>query len=374
MLSYWEKESFTKYDYIIVGSGIVGLSVAASLVEKKPTSKILILERGIFPSGASTKNAGFACFGKPTELLADIATIGEEATLELVEKRWKGLQALRKRIADKKMEFKQAGSYEIILEIPKNFEQKIDYLNKLLRPIFHEKVFHVAPQEQIQRFGFNTKLAKMLIYNGFEGQLHSGKLIQSLMEYVQKKKVKILNGCNVNQFRDTESGVEVQVNHEINFWAKRVAICNNGFIGQFFSHYPVKPGRGQVLVTKPLKKLLFKGNFHFDEGFYYFRNVGKNQILFGGGRNLDFEGETTTELKTTPNIINNLIEKLQTLIIPNQSFEIEQTWAGIMAFTPNRKPVIEYCTQNIVVGVALNGMGVAIGTTVAEEIANLLLQ
>lgn len=373
MLSYWEKESFTKYDYIIVGSGLVGLSVAASLVEKKPKSKILILEKGIFPSGASTKNAGFACFGKPTELLADIEAVGEKAMLELVEKRWKGLLALRKRIVDKKMEYQQAGSYEIILEIPENFEQKVEYLNKLLSPIFHEKVFHISPRKQITQFGFNENLAKMLIYNGFEGQLHSGKLISALMEYVQKKGVKILNGCNVNQFRDFESGIEVLVNQEISFYAKKVAICNNGFVGQFFSHYPVKPGRGQVLLTKPLKKLLFKGNFHFDEGFYYFRNVGKNQILFGGGRNLDFEGETSTELKNTPKIIHNLVEKLQTLIIPNQDFEIEQTWAGIMAFTPNRKPIVECCTKNIAVGVALNGMGVAIGTTVADEIAQLIL-
>jgi gamma-glutamylputrescine oxidase len=44
-----------------------------------------------------------------------------------------------------------------------------------------------------------------------------------------------------------------------------------------------------------------------------------------------------------------------------------------MAFTPNRKPIVECCTKNIAVGVALNGMGVAIGTTVAEEIAQLLL-
>ena len=72
MLSFWEKESFVKYDYIVVGSGIVGLSTAAALIEKFPRKKVLILERGVFPLGASTKNAGFACFGNPTELLWDI--------------------------------------------------------------------------------------------------------------------------------------------------------------------------------------------------------------------------------------------------------------------------------------------------------------
>jgi glycine/D-amino acid oxidase-like deaminating enzyme len=251
MLSYWEKESFTKYDYIVVGSGLVGLSVAASLVEKKPKSKVLILEKGVFPSGASTKNAGFACFGKPTELLADIEAVGEKAMLELVEKRWRGLLALRKRIADKKMEYKQAGSYEIILEISENFEQKVEYLNKLLNPISKKKSFILAHRSKLLNLALTKVLPKCSFTMGFEGQLHSGKLISALMEYVQKKGVKILNGCNVNQFRDFENGVEVLVNQEISFYAKKVAICNNGFVGQFFSHYPVKPGRGRFWLPNP---------------------------------------------------------------------------------------------------------------------------
>ena len=62
-LSYWEiKTWFTKVDFTIVGSGIVGLSTALWLKNRFPKSNILILEKGILPQGASTKNAGFACF------------------------------------------------------------------------------------------------------------------------------------------------------------------------------------------------------------------------------------------------------------------------------------------------------------------------
>ena len=63
MLSFWEKQSFLEYDYILIGSGLVGLSAASCIKEKHPDKSVLVLERGIFPSGASTKNAGFACFG-----------------------------------------------------------------------------------------------------------------------------------------------------------------------------------------------------------------------------------------------------------------------------------------------------------------------
>ena len=65
-ISFWEKESFTCNDVIVIGGGIIGLSVAISLLESNSKLSVLLLERGVFPSGASTKNAGFACFGSPT--------------------------------------------------------------------------------------------------------------------------------------------------------------------------------------------------------------------------------------------------------------------------------------------------------------------
>src|SRR5687768_119082 len=98
MLSFWEKESFLEYDVIVIGSGIVGLSAAISLKEKSPGISILILERGLFPTGASTRNAGFACFGSFTEILSDLNQCGPEKTLAVIEKRISGLTKLRERL------------------------------------------------------------------------------------------------------------------------------------------------------------------------------------------------------------------------------------------------------------------------------------
>ena len=66
MLSYWEKQSLLQYDHIVLGSGIVGLSAAISLKERQPQARVLVLERALLPTGASTKNAGFACIGSLT--------------------------------------------------------------------------------------------------------------------------------------------------------------------------------------------------------------------------------------------------------------------------------------------------------------------
>ena len=76
--SFWETQSYLKnIDVVIIGSGIVGLNAAISYLEINKNGKVVVLERGIFPTGASTKNAGFACFGSVSELISDIKNSSE---------------------------------------------------------------------------------------------------------------------------------------------------------------------------------------------------------------------------------------------------------------------------------------------------------
>lgn len=85
-LSYWERKMyFSNVDFTIVGAGIVGLHCALKLRAKFPKRSIVVLERGLLPQGASTKNAGFACFGSVSELLDDLKVHSEDQVLELVE-------------------------------------------------------------------------------------------------------------------------------------------------------------------------------------------------------------------------------------------------------------------------------------------------
>jgi len=87
-LSYWEiKNWFTNVDFTIVGSGIVGLHAALALRDRFPSAKILVLEKGILPQGASTKNAGFACFGSISEIIDDSKKIFRIAII--AKKSWR---------------------------------------------------------------------------------------------------------------------------------------------------------------------------------------------------------------------------------------------------------------------------------------------
>ena len=367
-LSWWEiKNWFTDIDYTIVGSGIVGLHAALRLRARFPESKILVLERGILPQGASTKNAGFACFGSLSEIIDDLSKTSEIDVLKIIEQRWTGLQIIRKSLGDQVLNLKQFGGYEIFLEDQESLFSdclsKISYVNELLLPIFKSTVFSI----QKNHFGFG-QINPNLIFNPFEAQIDTGNMMQALLKKAISNDILILNQQTVTDYHETTEGVEVVLN-DFSFKTKKLLFATNGFANQLI-HQDVKPARAQVLITEPIPGLKIKGTFHLDQGYYYFRNIG-DRILFGGGRNLDFKGETTTEFAQTAQIQNRLEQLLKEVILPETDFKIEHRWSGIMGMGESKKPIVKQLSEHVYCGVRLGGMGVAIGSLIGQELADL---
>ena len=368
-LSYWELKSwFQNVDLTIVGSGIVGLNCAIKLKERFPKSSILILEKGILPQGASTKNAGFACFGSLSEIVADLNNHSEADVFNLVKKRIEGLDLLRKTIGDTNLDYQQLGGYELFLKTDTDLYDRcqahLSSVNRLLFPLFSANVFKFKNNS----LGFNN-IASNYCFNPFEGLLDTGKMMEALLLKAQSVGIKILNNCTLKAFSDNGSNVDININN-FSFKTQKLFIATNGFTSQLLEQ-PVKPARAQVLITKPINNLHLKGTFHLDEGYYYFRNVG-NRLLLGGGRNLDFKTEETTNFGQTEIVQKTLETLLKYTILPNNSFEIEHRWSGIMGVGPKKTSIVKPISNNIFCGVRLGGMGVAIGSLVGKELANLL--
>lgn len=371
MLSFWEKDHFLTYDHIVIGGGIVGLSTAISIKEQQANAKVLVLEKGVFPTGASTKNAGFSCFGSLTEILFDLTTMSEDEVLGLVELRWRGLQLLQQRLGKEAIDYQQNGGYELLSREQGDAVDKIDEINAFLYPLFKQKIYSLA-NDKIGDFGFNKSRVDHLIYNPLEGQIHTGKMMKRLQHLAASLGVEVLTGIGVAGINEQVDRVAVETSSGLSFTAQSVAICTNAFSKTLFPELPLVPGRGAVIVTKPIENLPFKGTFHYEEGYYYFRNYG-NRIIFGGGRNLDKEAEATTEFGVRDEVLNKLKADLETLIIPRQSFEIEQVWSGIMAFGENKQPILKQHSDRVFMGLRLGGMGVAIGSQLGLDLSKMML-
>ncbi len=367
--SYWERKTwFYNIDFTIVGSGIVGLNCALSLRERFPKAKILVLEKGILPNGASTKNAGFACFGSISEILDDLKTHTEEEVLKLIEQRKNGLELLRKNLGDENIGFENLGGYELFVkedeELYDTCFQKKKQINSLLFPIFNENVFTESPN----KFEFQQILPK-IIFNKFEGQIDTGKMMSALLHKAFSSGIFILNQVAVNEFSEAGKHVEISCD-QFSFKTKKLLLATNGFSKELGIEN-VKPARAQVLITKPIENLQIKGTFHLEKGYYYFRNID-NRILFGGGRNLDYKTEETTVMKETELIQMELKHILKETILPKTEHEIDFAWSGIMGIGKQKKPIVKQFSQNCYCGVRLGGMGIAIGSFIGRELAELI--
>lgn len=367
MLSYWEKTTLRHFDLVVVGGGIVGHFTALFYAQNNPTHRVAILERGLFPSGASTKNAGFACFGSIAELEHDIASIGEEATAALVMKRYNGLKLLRETLGDEAIDYREVGGYEMCFEAPKL--ERIDYFNTLLEPHLGARPYTVEPS---QGFGFSRKVTH-LIKNSLEGTVDTGKMMAALQKKVAQTGVLTFTQSTVEKLEDAKEGKVVHIqtpDGPVLFFAHQVALCTNAFSRTFLANEDLEPGRGLVLVSKPNPAFHWEGSFHYHEGYNYFRTID-GRLLLGGGRHLDRAGETTIESGINSKIEKALKEDMASLIAPGVAVEIDYLWSGVMAFGSNKQPVIKRIDDRLVAGVRLGGMGVAIGAQIGQDLAGL---
>lgn len=366
--SIWEAETFYRHrDIIIIGSGFTGLWSAIAIKEKYPEKSILIIEKNSIPTGASTRNAGFACFGSLTEIIADSEKMGWEKTLELVQLRFDGLKKIQNYFQASEIDFEMCGGYEIL----NNDEplKKINKVNGNLKSITGLDETYQLNNQKIEEFGLGN--SDFLVENPLEGALHSGKLMMKLLQKAQNLGVEFLFGTEVQNVAENEEVIEIHLSDDLKIKSDKVIFCTNAFTKDLLPETDLVPARGQILLTEPIENLKLKGTFHYDEGFYYFRNLG-NRILLGGARNQDFETEETTNFTTTDFLQNHLENFLKTVILPGKNPKIEIRWSGIMAMGPEKSPIVKQISDRQFCAVRLSGMGVALAPKIGEIMAELI--
>ena len=374
-LSVWEKESFfAPKDVIILGSGLSGLWSTYYLLKKAPSLSVAIIDRGLIPAGASTRNAGFACFGSVTELLHDIKEMGQDNLLALVEMRYRGLERIRQLFGRGDIGFELCGGYELLSDNNVNeyshIGEKMEFLNSLLASFTgHKKLFRFAAGK-VGVFGFSG--VSQIIENELEGVLHPGRLCQALLRQVQSMGAIVLNGIEVSSFEKEGSRFHLLNRQQVPLKAQRLLVCTNAFARELLPNLDVIPARGQILLTAPIEGLRFRGAFHYDEGFYYFRHLG-NRILLGGARNKAFEQETTVQMETTDIIQQELERFLGHHLIPGIPYTITDRWSGIMGMGRDKMPIIKEVKEDVFCALRMSGMGVALTPIAGDQAANMIL-
>lgn len=351
--SYWEEKEVKKdIDLIIVGAGFTGLSAAIRAKELHPKWKVVILERDQMGEGASTKNAGFACYGTLGEFLADQAEMGRDQALELILKRREGLKFLLNTVDTTKIDWQQLGGVELFLDDELGHweacQAEISALNQDLGFTLY--------QESKEHQKFNKSIGS--IYTLDEAQLNPVKLWRALYQKAILLDIIIQHGVKVDT---VQSGMSVKLGTSLgDFHCKQVLYCTNAFGTQGYD-LDLIPSRNQVYVVENSSFKLDAKSYHQNCGYLYFRGLG-NQILIGGARHISYREEISVEMAGNEKIEQYLKDYLKKHFSNKGEWRIHNHWSGIIATGNSKKPIVKKLDENIYCCLRFGGMGVALSS------------
>jgi gamma-glutamylputrescine oxidase len=362
--SFWEYNNInSKENCIVIGSGIVGLSTAIEIKKRHPSMPVLVVEKYYPPQGASTKNAGFACFGSVTELIDDLDHMSKQSVIEIVKMRWQGIQLLNERLSSNGISIDFDGGKELFDKNEFVTDKEIKLCNEImLLATGIENYF-----TRLTNDDFSSLNAQCLGMHK-EGQLDPMVMVETLNNIAIEVGVKFLYGHAVSDINFRSKQVVLNENIKLDF--NKLFICTNGFTQSLLPNLEVNPARNHVMITNELDNLQWKGVYHYDKGYYYFRRVG-NRILLGGARNFDPSKEDTNSFEFNEKIKTELIRFLNENIAPGMNARPMYWWTGILGVGPSKYPIIKEIEKDCYLGVRLGGMGVAIGSFLGKEVVNL---
>lgn len=369
-LSWWEKSVILRtFDFAVLGAGLIGKQIAIKIKEKNPNARVALIDRSSISYGASTRNAGFACFGSVSEITDDLNRSSTEAVIALAKKRYSGIQQLITRYGAEQIGFRPTGSYEVFTDSD-SAEAALSAFSEINRLLSEgaglKDVFTPMPAAKM-----GMQVQSECLYNPYEGMLNSGMLNETISDVAHRLGIVPLYGLNITSLNAVTNGYELVADSGIHINCSQLIIANNAFASAFLPGEDIQPARGQIIITEPLNELPFDGIFHSDKGYIYFRNVG-NRVLIGGGRNHFYEAEHTYDMQGSDELRTFLETYLRETVLPGKAFKTEMHWSGIMAMGHEKLPVVKRVDPHLSICVRMSGMGVALGPVLSDEVCALL--
>lgn len=369
--SYWERSVLLRsVDFAIIGAGLVGKQIAIKLKAKYPLSRIALIDRSPFSYGASTRNAGFSCFGSVTEIADDLSHTDASEVALLAQKRFKGIHQLVESFGAENIGYRNTGSFEIFKN-ESDFNDALQHLNSVNQLLKEQANINEAFSIQ-STSGMKMNCHHQCLFNPYEGMLNSGMLNETINDVTHRSGVLPLYGLNIIDFEKEPNGYRLFSEDGVELQCKQLIIANNAFASQLMPELDVVPARGQIIITEPLSTLPFDGIFHSDKGYVYFRNVD-NRVLIGGGRNRFKQQETTYDFDGSNEVKSYLENYLKEVVLPNQEFKIDMHWSGIMAMGKQKLPIVKRYDDHLVLCVRMSGMGVALAPVLSSEVIDFFI-
>jgi glycine/D-amino acid oxidase-like deaminating enzyme len=323
----------------VVGGGVMGASVAWSLAERGLAP--VVLERERLASGASGRNGGLVVAGAHSEYVELAQQLGEEPARELIIGILDGVRRMQAFLRGRGLE--QAWStcgylaYWTAEEDSRVFVESAAPMNGLGWPT---SVLDRAGCEQ----ALGTRLGRHVLGGVFTASdmvVQPATLTRALAAAALDRGASLLYGTGVQAVEPAGRGLRVRTPRGV-LEADHVVLATNvntdallpAMAGWFRVH------RGTVAVTEPVVHPLQAG-WAEDSVAPYGRPLADGRLLFGGFARRGLSAAGVHEPAIDGATLQPSLDHLLATTFPDLlGARIAHTWAGTLASTPDRLPMV----------------------------------
>jgi len=334
-------------DVAVIGGGVTGCSCALTLAERGV--RVRLYEAREIAGGASGRNGGFALRGGSRPYDAMRSQLGPERARAL----WQLSEAALERISALAGDaFRRTGSLRLAADGAER---------RALR----------AEVEALERDGFVvewvdeldgplTGLFEGAVFHPRDGALQPARWVRRLARHAAEA------GAGIAEYERVRP-------HEVE--ADAVVVATDGLMAKVLPELAglVRPTRGQVLVTKPLDRLLFDRPHYARGGFDYWQQLPDRRLLIGGSRDASLEDEYT-DVEETTEVVQLGIEQLVQRLI-GRAPAVTHRWAGIWGTTRDGLPLVGRLPgqERVWVAGGYSGHGNVLGLACGDLVARAVL-
>jgi glycine/D-amino acid oxidase-like deaminating enzyme len=335
-------------DVAVVGAGVTGIAAALRLAEGG--KRVRVHDSRAVAEGASGRNGGFALRGGASRYDVARETYGRSQAREL----WAWTERALDRMAELAGDaLRRPGSFRLAADAEERDEIRGEY-DAFREDGIDAEWFDDLPGHLAGRFQGG-------ILHPHDGALQPARWVRRLAA------------------RAADAGVEIREHDHVDelaaLDAHEVLVATDGYGHGLVPELAetIWPTRGQVIVSKPLDRVLYDKPHYARQGFDYWQQLPDGRVLLGGFRDVSILDELTDVEVTTEAIQNSLEAFLGELL--GEAPEVTHRWAGIFGLTQDMLPLVGRVPGSDGVWVAggYSGHGNVLGFACGELVADAIL-
>ncbi len=342
LLTMHPLEGAHETDVAIVGAGITGAATALWLA--RAGMKVVVLEGRHIAAGASGRNGGFIATGTTESYAGAIGKHGRayaRRTWAFTSANAQLAAQLNEELSAEGLQcgYRRRGSLRLAAS-----ETELGSIRESTLLLAEdgwgvEMVARADLPERLRRAYFGGS------FHPLNGEIQPAKFVAGLAMLAQRAGATFHDQSPVTALSLDHDGVTLTTAHGT-LHARVLVLATNAWLpemaSQLGTHWLsacITPTRGQVIATEAVSERLFPCPCGGDEGYQYWRQLEDGRLVIGGWRNKSFETENTLD-ETPYEVVQQYLDAFmhETLRLPEVN--IEQRWAGIMAFSADGLPLI----------------------------------